>query len=149
MKFTFSGYNRPDTLTNFPVLINLGANLTGFSYRQFASPSGGDLRFTDSDGTTVIPHEIDEWDTNGASTVWVRVPQLTGSPDYIWGYWGNPLATNPPVSSTNGSVWAPGHVLVWHLKESGFPFADSTQQHPALGGTPPSSTSGEIGRGCS
>jgi hypothetical protein len=148
MKFTFSGYTRSETLTNFPVLISLSTNLTGFSYRQFASGSGGDLRFTDSDGTTAIPHEIDEWDTNGTSTVWVRIPQLSGPTDYIWGYWGNPLAATPPPSSTNGEVWSPGHLLVWHLKESGLPFADSTLQHPALSGTAPTSSPGEIGRGC-
>ena len=148
MKFTFSGYTRSETLTNFPVLINLSTNLPGFSYRQFASASGGDLRFADSDGTTVIPHEIDEWNTNGTSTVWVRVPHLSGPAGYIWGYWGNPVATTPAASSTNGEVWSPGHLLVWHLKESGFPFADSTLQHPALAGAPPVSTAGEVGRGC-
>lgn len=146
LKISFAGYNRGEPLINFPVLVNLNTNLPGFSYKQFASPTGGDLRFTDSSGLTPIPHEIDEWNTNGTSIVWVNVPMMSTTNDFIWAYWGNPDATNPPAYTTNGTVW-PNHDLVWHLKETGFPFADSTQQHPALSGVAPTSTTGEIGRG--
>ncbi|HWW02602.1 MAG TPA: DUF2341 domain-containing protein [Candidatus Acidoferrum sp.] len=148
MKIVFAGYNRGETLLDFPVLVNLGTNLTGFSYRQFASPTGGDLRFADAGGLTALPFEIDEWNTNGASLVWVRVPQLSSTNDFIWAYWGDPLAPGPPASSTNGTVWSSDHFLVYHLKESGFPYADSTLQHPALTGVAPASTAGVIGRGC-
>ncbi|HSY16800.1 MAG TPA: DUF2341 domain-containing protein [Candidatus Acidoferrales bacterium] len=147
MKLAFAGYNRGETLQNFPALVNLGTNLPGFSYHQFASPKGGDLRFSDSGGLAVIPHEIDEWNTNGTSIIWVNVPSLSSSNDFIWAYWGNPAATNPPAYTTNGAVWAADDV-VWHLKETGFPYADSTEQHPALSGTAPVSTTGDIGRGC-
>jgi hypothetical protein len=147
MKLTFAGYNRGETLPNFPALVNLGTNLPGFSYRQFASPTGGDLRFSDSSGRFLIPHEIDEWNTNGTSLVWVSVPSLSSSNDFVWAYWGNPAATNPPTYTTNGAVWS-NDDLVWHLKESGFPYADSTQQYPALSGAAPNSTTGEIGHGC-
>jgi hypothetical protein len=147
-KVAFAGYNRPETLVNFPVLIQLGTNIPGFSYRQFASRTGGDLRFTDFTGARVIPHEIDEWNTNGTSSVWVRVPKLAGTNDCVWAFWGNPAATNPPASSTNGSVWSQSFELVWHLKESAFPFADSAAKHPGTAGTLPASTpSGWIGRG--
>jgi Concanavalin A-like lectin/glucanases superfamily/Domain of unknown function (DUF2341) len=150
LKIFFSGYNGAETLTGFPVLVKLSTNLPGFSYRQFASPGGGDLRFTDAGGQVLIPHEIDEWNTNGTSSIWVNVPAIQPQPstnNFIWAYWGNPAATNPPTYSTNGAVW-PGYDLVWHLKEGGFPFADSTLQYPALTGTGPASTAGEIGRGC-
>ena len=148
LKISFAGYNRGEALANFPMLVNLSTNLPGFSYQQFASPTGGDLRFTDSGGLAPIPHEIDEWNTNGTSLVWVDVPLLTGTNDFIWAYWGNPNATNPPPYTTNGSVW-PNHDLVWHMKESALPFADSTQQHPATSGVAPISTSGLIGHGSS
>lgn len=146
LKITFAGYNRGEPLLNFPTLVNLSTNLAGFSYSQFASPTGGDLRFTDSGGFMPIPHEIDEWNTNGTSAVWVNVPLLSGTNDFIWAYWGNPAATNPPTYTTNGAVW-PDHDLVYHLKETTLPFADSAQQHPALAGTPPTSTTGMIGHG--
>jgi hypothetical protein len=147
MKIMFNGYNRSETLLNFPALVNLSANLSGFSYSQFASPTGGDLRFADSSGLLLIPHEIDEWNTNGTSSVWVSVPQLSGTNSFVWAYWGNPAATNPPASSTNGSAW-PDHQLVWHLKESGPPFADSTGQHPGVSSAGPASTTGLVGKGC-
>jgi hypothetical protein len=147
LKFTFSGYDRTETLSNVPMLINLSSNLPGFSYRQFASLAGGDLRITDSGGVSPIPFEIDEWNTNGTSSVWVSMPELSTTNDFIWLYWGNPAATNLPSSSTNGTVWA-GHDLVWHLKESGFPYKDSTQQYPALSGVAPTSATGLIGRDC-
>jgi hypothetical protein len=147
MKLVFSGYNRGEPMLNFPVLVNLGTNLPGFSHRQFASPTGGDLRFTDARGVSPISFEIDEWNTNGNSTVWVRVPQLSSTNDFIWAYWGNPLAATVPASSTNGTVWSSDHLLVWHLKESGLPFLDSSRQHSAVAGVAPVSTAGKIGRG--
>jgi len=148
MKIMLSGYTRGEGLTNYPALVNLGPSLAGFSYAQFASPTGGDLRFTDASGLLPIPHEIDEWNTNGASTVWVRVPVLASTNDYVWAYWGNPSATNPPPYSSDGSVWTPNYYTVYHLKESGFPYADSAQQHTATSGVAPSSTTGRIGHGC-
>jgi hypothetical protein len=149
MKIIFNGYNRGETLVNFPVLVNLSTNLPGFSYRGFASTNGNDLRFTDAGGLVPIPYEIDEWNTNGASSVWVNVPSLSTSNDFIWACWGNPAATNPPDYSTNGAVWSPQHEVVWHLKENGFPYADGTLQHPALSGATPGSIAGVVGRGIS
>jgi hypothetical protein len=147
LKIAFSGYNRGEALVSFPVLVRLSTNLAGFSYRQFASATGGDLRFADAGGLTPLPFEIDEWNTNGTSSAWVRVPQLASTNDYIWANWGNPLAPALPAGSTNGSVWAGDHLVVYHLKESGFPYADSALQHPALTGGPPTSTAGIVGRG--
>jgi hypothetical protein len=147
MKINFTGYNRGETLTNFPVLVNLSTNLPGFSYRQFASPNGGDLRFTDAGGASLISHEVDEWNPNGTSSVWVNVPSLSTTNDCIWAYWGNPTATSPPAYTTNGAVW-PNFDLVWHLRENGFPYADSTGQYPAVSGVAPASTTGDIGHGC-
>ncbi len=148
MKIVLSGYTRGEALTNFPVLVTLGPSQPGFSYRQFASPTGGDLRFTDSSGTVPVFHEIDEWNTNGVSSVWVRLPVLASASDFIWAYWGNPGATNPPSYATNGLVWTPDYYAVYHLKESGFPYADSAQQHAAQPGVAPASGPGVIGKGC-
>ena len=145
MKLVLSGYTRGEALFNFPVLVRFFTNPPAFSYRQFASPTGGDLRFTAADGITPIPFEIDEWNTNGISIVWARVPQLGSTNDFVWAYWGNPMATNLPASSTNGAVWSADYLLVWHLKETGFPYADSARQHPALSGVAPILTPGQAG----
>jgi hypothetical protein len=146
LKIYFGGYNRGETLTNFPVLVNLSTNVPGFSYCQFASPSGGDLRFADAGGTAPIPFEIDEWNTNGVSSIWVDVPSIASTNDFILAYWGNPLATSLPTTSTDGAAW-PNFDVVWHLKENGFSYADSTLQYPALSGVAPVVTNGIIGHG--
>lgn len=144
---TLAGYTRGEPLEGFPVLVKLGGHVPGFDYRHFASPTGGDLRFANASGTVLVPHEVDEWNTNGTSWVWVRAPSLTGPDDALWAYWGNPRATNPPATSTNGAVWSEGFELVWHLKESAFPRADSTTRHPARGGGNPGTTAaGAVGR---
>ncbi len=154
-KITFAGYNRGETLSNFPALVRLGTNISGFSYAQFASPTGGDLRFTDSGGTREIPYEIDEWnDSNGVSSVWVQVPHLASTNDFIWAYWGNAGDTAPPAYTTNGSVWVPpafenlpAYDIVYHLKESTFPYADGTLAYPALTGVAPTPVPGIVGTG--
>lgn len=153
-KISFLGYNRNETLIDFPALVRLGTNVSGFAYSQFASPVGGDLRFTDASGTREIPHEIDEWnDAGGVSSVWVQVPSLSPTNNYIWAYWGNATATTPLDWSTNGEVWAPAfgspapYEIVYHLKEGALPFLDSTLQHTATNGLAPTATPGVVGQG--
>jgi hypothetical protein len=118
MAITFSGYNRSSTLTNFPMLVVLNNNISQFGYDQFASPIGGDLRFSASDGTTELNYEIESWNTNGSSYIWVQVPALSSSNDYILAFWGNSAATNPPDYTTNGATWDIGFGGVWHMKET-------------------------------
>jgi hypothetical protein len=154
LKIQFNGYNRGEALQDFPALVRLGTNVSGFSYSQFASPAGGDLRFADSSGTVALPYEIDQWDdASGNSTVWVQVPALTGTNNFIWAFWGNPSSVTPPDYTTNGGVWLPPTVqslpsyeLVYHLEQNGFPFLDSTLQYPATNGIAPVSAAGLIGQ---
>ena len=153
MQITFSGYTNGVALLDFPVLIRLSANIPGFSYAQFASPANGaDLRFADANGRE-LPFQIEQWNPAGESQIWVQVPSLTSSNDYITAYWGNAEDSVMPPCNTNGAVWAAlsgsnDFLLVYHLSQSGFPFADSTLQYPATSGVAPVSTTGMIGRGC-
>ncbi len=153
-RISFAGYSRGETLSDFPALVRFGTNLPGFDYSQPASPTAGDLRFTDAGGTRVIPHEIDEWNPGGISSVWVQVPRLSGTNDSVVAYWGNPSATTPPAFTTNGAVWIPqafeglpAYQIVYHLKEGALPFADSTTQFTATNGTAPTATNGIVGQG--
>jgi hypothetical protein len=161
-QISLPGYNRGETLLDFPLLVQFGTNLPGFAYSQMASPTGGDVRFTDASGTRVIWHEVDEWNPAGQSFVWVQLPRLAGTNDpsstnnYIWAYWGSAANGNPPAYATNGSVWVPQPFeglppfrVVYHLKESAFPFEDSTLINPALTGSaaPPNPTPGVVGTG--
>ena len=120
MKIGFPGYGKGEALTNFPVLVVLGPNLStnGFAYDQVCSPEAHDLVFMNAEESQELNYEIETWDTKGSSYVWVQVPVLATN-SYIWAYWGDTnLSVGPQAYRTNGSVWASGYVGVWHFRES-------------------------------
>lgn len=120
MQLTFPGYNRVETLTNFPTLMVFGPNLlgNGFGYNQFASTNGWDLLFLDATFTQELNYEIESWNPYGNSYIWVQVPQLTTNTT-IWACWGDTnRASVPAPCLTNGATWANGYVSVWHLSEA-------------------------------
>ena len=121
-KFTVTFPGAPETaLVDFPVLVKVSTNaLNGFSYTHFLKPDGGDLRFADAEGN-ILDSEIDTWDTNGVSTIWVKVPSL-GANTTITAYYGNLFA---PVVDPK-AVWSNGYISVWHLGENARPLRDST-----------------------
>lgn len=127
MKIRFAGYNRPQApLTNFPALVILSTNIPNFHYSTFRSAQGADLRFVSSDGTLTLKHEIEKWDPNGSSLVWVKVPELADTNTFVWALWGKEGAA-APAYATNGATWDGNYMGVWHLKEaSGGTLADST-----------------------
>ncbi|MEM7394702.1 MAG: DUF2341 domain-containing protein, partial [Verrucomicrobiota bacterium] len=116
LKVQFCGYDRAETLTNFPVLIRLSTNLQGFSYADFTSPLGHDLRVADADATNQLDFQIESWNTNGESFVWVRVPFLSTADQCIWLFWGHTNVVLPP-SNTNGAPWSSDHLGVWQMAE--------------------------------
>ncbi|MEM7395584.1 MAG: DUF2341 domain-containing protein, partial [Verrucomicrobiota bacterium] len=133
VKITFCGYPRNEPLINFPALVVLSTNVSGFAYSQFA-PNGEDLRFLDASQTMLLPHEIESWSTNGDSLVWVRVPSLTSNA-CIYAFWGDPSATAHPVYSTNGATWSENYEAVWHLDRTNAAgrFVDATaNRHDGL-----------------
>jgi hypothetical protein len=72
----------------------------------------------------------------------VLLPLLNGS--NIYAYWGDMTPTNQPPASSN--VWInAGYEIVYHLKETNFPYADSTGQYPATNGVAPIQTNGVVG----
>jgi hypothetical protein len=121
MQITFGGYtNRSEVLTNFPVLVVFSNNInnSGFHYGYFATTNGYDLRFgTDSKPpTTGLNYEIESWNPNGASYVWVQVPTVpTNGTGAIWANWGNTSASNQLPCTTNGTTWTNRYAGVWHL----------------------------------
>ncbi len=87
LKITFSGYSGTETLIDFPALVRLGEHLPSFLYSSFEWPeNGADLRFADANEITLLNHEIEKWDTNGTSLVWVQVPEVS-TDSHIWAYW--------------------------------------------------------------
>ena len=77
-RLTFSGYEGAETLKDFPALVKIPDGLTGFDYKD-ATVDGSDLAFFGADGKP-LAYEIDTWDPEGVSYVWVRVPEVTKAP---------------------------------------------------------------------
>lgn len=127
-RVAFTNYSRTEPLTNFPALVVLGTNVPGFSYAQFQTPDGSDLRFVGADGLTELNFEIETWNTNGSSFVWVQVPVLTNNAAVL-ARWGDPAVTSPPVGAGTGATWSDNFLGVWHLAETNGAHYDSS---PAL-----------------
>ncbi|MGN0855495.1 MAG: DUF2341 domain-containing protein [Kiritimatiellia bacterium] len=109
-----SGYAGSTELTDFPLMVKLSAaSPEGFSYDDC---TGENLRFADADGN-ILPHEIDTWNPEGTSIVWVRVPTLSGTATELTMLWGNDGDGYEPTAS---DVWTPsGHNAVWHFSGNG------------------------------
>lgn len=101
-------------LTNFPLAVVL--NSTNFDFTK-AKTDGSDIRFTDSNGSTLLSYEIEHWDNVAQiATLWVKVPQIDviGFPfaDYIYIYYGNSGASD---AQNVTDVWSNGYAAVWHM----------------------------------
>jgi len=114
LPFTVTGYTGTETLTNFPVLVDVRKKDTnGFSYDDFYHTGGKDMAFVDEKGH-VIPHEIDTWNPNGMSLIWVRLPEMNNGTKFTMCY-RSPLV-NPPADPGNTFE---RYVGVWHMNETG------------------------------
>jgi predicted GH43/DUF377 family glycosyl hydrolase len=70
-----------------------------------ALPDGSDLRVTDSDGETLIPFWIEDWNPGGlTASIWVKVPSIPVGGTTIYLYYGHP---NPPPPSQSDPVETP------------------------------------------
>ncbi len=105
------------TLENFPVLVRIaeydettGTGIEGFRYADCQLPMGGDLRFSLPNETAVLSCEVDTWNTNGESLVWVKVPVLSPSTKIVC-YYG----CVAPHGVKPYDVWSEGFAGVWHL----------------------------------
>ena len=99
--FTVSGYAGSTDLANFPVLVRLSASSpAGFSYDDCAQ-DGSDIRFVDSDGN-LVPYEIDTWNREGESLIWVDLPVMNAGTTFTM-YYGSIASSG---ATAEGSVWA-------------------------------------------
>ena len=113
-------YEGAGELSGIPVLVKLAANSpVGFSYSDCAA-DGSDIRFTDANGEA-IPFEIDTWNTEGESLVWVKPTSLAKGTTFTMHYSGTPAAANDPTA-----VWTE-YTGVWHFNELGTDTADNSK----------------------
>ncbi|MEM6988856.1 MAG: DUF2341 domain-containing protein [Myxococcota bacterium] len=115
-------------LANVPVLVRLTPGR--FDYAA-AAADGSDLRFVSELADDVaLPHEVERWEPDGTSLVWVRVPELGATPeeDEFWLLYGD---TGLDPWSDPRDVWSNGFAAVWHFggdEEVPAMFVDSTAE---------------------
>ena len=125
-----------ETFYNAPVLLRLTD-----------IPAGAEedtLKFYTMSGIS-IPYEVENWDPNGVTTVWVKVEELPANgAANIWAYYGGERAQNDPTM-----VWNETYELVEHFtqdSEAGDTRVDSTgKQAGTVEGNGLTSVAGEDG----
>ena len=101
-------YSGTETLDGFPVLVRLSPDrIPGFAYSQMRSAA--DLSFCHSDGT-LYPFDVDTWNPNGESLIWVRVPKLEPETKFFMRWGHESLPVNVPAST-----WNANYVAVFHF----------------------------------
>jgi len=111
VQFTVAGYSGSESFANVPVLVRIADNSpSGFSYSQLQSPTdGADLCFINKLGQG-LPFEIDTWNPQGTSFIWVTLPTLESTTQFLM-CWGG---------ETSGKTVCPdnpwsGYKGVWHM----------------------------------
>lgn len=101
-------------LLDFPVLVKLDA--TNFNFTS-SSSNGSDIRFTLTDGITVLAYERERHDSvNNVAEYWVKLPSISSTSDtsfYMY-YTTTTLTDGQNVEW----VWDNNYLGVWHLGDS-------------------------------
>ena len=94
---TIDNSSNANNLTNYQVAVSLSS--ANFDFTK-AQTNGNDLRFTNTDGTTLINFWIETYNaTNKTAKIWVNVPTVpANTQESIYMYFGNPAAS----SASNG-----------------------------------------------
>ena len=82
-----------NALTDYQVKVSLTSS--NFDFTK-ANSDGSDIRFTDSDQSTLLSYWIENYDSSGqTATIWVKVPSIPASATKdIYLYFGNSSATS-------------------------------------------------------
>jgi hypothetical protein len=118
---TISNIGNNNALTDYQVKIDI-------PYDSDMKSDFSDLRFTKSDGTTLLNYWIESYTPSATATVWIKVPSIpANSTTSIYMYYGNPSATTTSSGdntfllfddfetdrgwtySENGSAWSGGY----------------------------------------
>lgn len=135
-----------------PILVELDPGTVNYDTTQ---PGGADVRFYDADDMTLLPHEIERWQENGISQIWVKVPVVQAAatgPEHIYMRVGE---ANPEPVLDFRTVWS-RYRAVYHFNQSivasGDQVRDSTinaSHATAINMDAANNTSGQIGPGYS
>jgi hypothetical protein len=123
-KITISNTNVISDLTNFPVMVKFtsDADIGGL-----ARSDGYDIRFTSSDGATLLNYERELFSIssgNASGTFWVCVPTVaSASPTDIYIYFGKADASSDTSTRT---FWDGDYSNIYHFGEYGDGLNDSS-----------------------
>ncbi|MCR5839724.1 MAG: DUF2341 domain-containing protein [Kiritimatiellae bacterium] len=131
-----------DITNGIPALVKLSeSTINGFDYDDFMLENGGDMMFFDANGNP-IPHEVDTWNEDGESLVWVKLPSTAASTTITMYYGNGVVPTEAPED-----VWS-GYVGVWHLNEADGNAKDSTGHGLVAVPTGDDAVSNSVGVAC-
>jgi hypothetical protein len=92
-QITINNTSNSNNLTDFQVLITLDTQslISAGKMRNDC----GDIRFTDSDGQTLLNYWLESGCNTASTKIWVKVPSIpANSSKTIYVYYGNPSATS-------------------------------------------------------
>lgn len=115
-KVTILNVDQEEDLRNFSLLVIKTA--ADADFWSAVNTTCSDIRFTDSDGETLLPYRIQKCNNDTKELLaWVKVPQIDirSSDDYIYLYYGNEEAT----ANTSSATWNSDYLGVWHLDDAG------------------------------
>ena len=155
-KITIQNANIDSDQSNFPVLVKIVADT---DIAANCNADGFDIRFTQSDGSTLLKYERETFDISGEpdqvdAIFWVKSNITTASATDIYIYY---RTTDTADGQDATNVWDVNFVGVWHLGESGDGTADeykdsTSNANHGTGGNgnasyTPSQVTGKIGNG--
>src|SRR3990167_7056572 len=131
--------------TDFTIAVHVPSSNTNFWAGVKAD--GTDVRFTSSDGSTLLKFEIESFDNTGDDAWYhVKVPSLLYASDKdIYLYYGNSSATD---GSDKVNAWDSNYVAVYHLNQDSSvgAFDDATSSNNDLTNFSTTDTAGAIDR---
>ncbi len=107
-----------DDISNVHVALRVSEAIAGFDYSDCRS-DGTDLYAEDENGNA-LAFDLERWNTQGESIVWVNMPTF-GKNRKVRLYYGGPA--NDAANAT--TVWS-GYTGVWHMNEASGTVADAT-----------------------
>jgi hypothetical protein len=154
-KLTILAEKIDENLEDFPVYVNL--NDLGADFFNITQNNGGDIRITESDGTTEVPRELVFCDIGNEQGELHFKANLSNTDDNVFYiYYGNAAEIDYPEADEFGArnVWDDGYEAVFHLEEEGNNNANGYKDSSGNGNngtgfsmTSDSDISGALGKG--
>ena len=118
------------SVEDMPVLLRLSAEKPAGFRPAEAGANGETLRFVDEAGR-LLAHDIESWDAEGTSFVWVNMPSLSSSTKItmLWGACGSGLI---PAARPAGEAWG-AYQEGWHMNGRAAAFGHAETSVAATG----------------